>query len=484
MDRAQRLVLLVCLGAGWTTLLDQSILNVNLPALRASLGAGDATLQWIMAGYSLTFGLALVPAGRLGDMFGRRGLFAGGLALFGAAGVVAACADRAWLVAAARLVQGIGAGTVNPQIIGLFQDLFQGRERARALAAYAVIGGLSASVGPPLGGLILQLAGAEPGWRYVLLLNLPFVLVTAPLGLRLLPAGRPPKGHRTDLDVPGLLLLGAATVALILPLVGTPGGWRWAVLAALAAAGLVVCERRYTASGRTALLLPALTRSRGYVLGTLVAMSYFGATLALNLVLSLYLQDDLGFPPLAAAAMSLPSAVGFAAASAASASVLARFGRPGVSVAIAVAAAGIALDATAVALLPGAALVAVLAVGQLVTGVAGGLVNAPNQALTLQHAPPGANGLSAAILQLAQRLAASLGIAAATALSLGGAGRPALVRGVLLCLTLVVAALVASAALARGERDRDAHADPDHGLDQPGEDQLADRPPVGHLTDQ
>ncbi|GAA2335910.1 MFS transporter [Dactylosporangium salmoneum] len=456
MDRGHRLILLVCLGAGWTTLLDQAILTVDLPALRASLGASDATLQWVMAGYSLTFGLALVPAGRLGDMFGRRAFFAGGIALFAAGGIAAACADRAWLVAAARLAQGAGAGTVNPQIIGLFQDLFRGRARARALGAYAAIGGLSASAGPPLGGLILQLAGPDPGWRLVLLANLPFALVTVPLALRVLPPGRP-SGRRSDLDLPGVLLLGVATLGAVLPLVGTPGGWRWALLAAPAVAGLVAWERRYTARGRTALLLPALMRSRGYVLGTLVAMCYFGATLALNLVLSLYLQEDLGLPPLAAAAMALPSALGFAAASALGASVVGRYGRPGVTVALAAAVAGVGVDAAAVAVLPGrpgadTALIVALAAGQLVTGVAGGLVNAPNQALTLEHAPPGANGLSAAILQLAQRLAAAVGIAAVTALFLGGAagGRVALLHGVLLCLGLVLLALV----FAIADRDR------------------------------
>ncbi|WP_433222597.1 MFS transporter [Dactylosporangium sp. CS-047395] len=176
-----RAVLLVCLGAGFTTLLDQSVLTIVVPALRESLGAGPAALQWIVAGYSLSFGLALVPAGRLGDMLGRRGLFVGGLALFAAGAVVAGTASAAWLVAAARLAQGIGAGTVNPQIIGLFQDLFTGRERARALAAYATVGGLAATLGPPVGGLVLELTGPDLGWRLVLLLNLPFALVMIPL---------------------------------------------------------------------------------------------------------------------------------------------------------------------------------------------------------------------------------------------------------------------------------------------------------------
>ncbi|GAA2636411.1 MFS transporter [Dactylosporangium fulvum] len=444
---AHRLVLVACLGAGFTTLLDQSVLNVVMPALRGSLGAADAPLQWIMAGYSLTFGLALVPAGRLGDMYGRRTLFAAGLLVFAAGGIVAALSGEAWLVAAARLVQGAGAGVVNPQIIGLFQDLFTGADRVRALAAYAVVGGVAGSVGPPIGGLILHLAGPDPGWRLVLLLNLPFALVTVPLALKLLPRGRP-DGRRTHLDLPGLVLLAAATLCLLLPLVGTGGGWWWVWAAAALTVALLRWERRYTARGRTALLLPALTRSRGFVLGTLVAMCYFGATLALNLVLSLFLQDGLGFSPLAAAALTLQGAAGIAASSTASNRLVSRFGRHGVTAALAVAAVSIGAAAVSTAVLPPNGVVLALGISQFVTGAAGGLINAPNQALTLTHAPPGAGGLSAAMLQLSQRLSASVCIAAVTGIFLHTAAGPvpsyrtALTYGTLLCLGLVLLSLL------------------------------------------
>ncbi|WP_238015847.1 MFS transporter [Dactylosporangium sp. AC04546] len=445
---AHRLIVGACLAAGFTTLLDQSVLNVAMPALRGSLHAGDAALQWIMAGYSLTFGLALVPAGRLGDMYGRRALFAGGLTVFAVCGIVAALASDAWAVAAARLVQGAGAGVVNPQIIGLFQDLFTGTGRARALGAYAVVGGVAASVGPPVGGVILHLAGDDPGWRLVLLLNLPFAIATVPLALKLLPKDVPDR-RRTQLDLPGLLLLAAATLAVLLPLVGVSGGWWWAAAAAAGVAALVAWERRYTARGRTALLLPALTRSRGFVLGTLVAMCYFGAALALNLVIALFLQDGLGLSPLAAAALSLPGAVGFAASSTASHRLVSRYGRHGVSAALAVAAVSVAAAAAATMLLPVGGVVVALGVSQLVTGAAGGLINAPNQALTLTHAPPGAGGLSAAMLQLSQRLAASVSIAAVTGIFLHTAQagllqsyRAALTHGTLLCLALVLLSLL------------------------------------------
>ncbi|MFI5908101.1 MFS transporter [Dactylosporangium sp. NPDC051541] len=454
MDRAHRAVLAVCLGAGFTTLLDQSVLTIAVPALRSSLGAGPAALQWIVAGYSLAFGLALVPAGRVGDLIGRRWLFVGGLALFGAGAVLAGTARDAWLVAAARLVQGVGAGTVNPQIIGLFQDLFTGRDRARALAAYAAVGGLAAALGPPVGGLVLELTGPDLGWRIVLLLNLPFALVMVPLAARRLPAVRRP-GRHTDLDLPGLALLGLAILGVVLPLTGTAGGWRWLLGAVAAGALFVLWERHYTARGRTAVLLPGLRR--GYVLGTLVAMCYFGATLALGLALSLFLQNGLGYSALAVAAVTLPGAIGFAAASTASTAMVTRYGRHGVSAALAAAAVSVAAEAVAVTYLPAGAIVVALATTQFLTGAAGGLVNAPNQALTLSHAPPGANGLSAAVLQLSQRLAASVSVAAVAGVVLAApanlAGhRTALLHGLLICLLLVVLALVFALADGRGPR--------------------------------
>ncbi|MGI5177228.1 MFS transporter [Dactylosporangium sp. CA-152071] len=449
-----RWVVAVCLGAGFTTLLDQSVLNVVVPALRGSLHAGTASLQWILAGYSLTFGLALVPAGRLGDLYGRRLLFVGGLTVFAAGAIAAATARHGWVVAAARLVQGFGAGTVNPQIIGLFQDLFRGRARARALGAYAFVGGVAGMLGPLLGGAVLQAAGPGSGWRLVLVANLPFAVVTIPLALRFLPPGRP-AGHTGDLDLGGLLLLGGTTLAALPPLAGTGGGAWWLLAAGAGLVAFLAWERRWTALGRTAILLPALTRNRGYVLGVLVAMCYFGATLALNLVLSLYLQDGLHHPPLAAAAIALPSAVGFTLTSALASGLR----RRGTTVALGVAVAGIAASIASVELLPEGQVVWALAVGQFVTGAAGGFVNSPNQALTLSHAPPGANGLSAALLQLSQRLAASVSIAAVSGIFLATAAAPgghtaAMVHGAALCLGLAALGLLFAALDRDRRRDR------------------------------
>src|SRR3954471_3223067 len=137
-DRAARRVLLVCMAAGATTLLDQAVLNIAIPSMRHSLGAGAADIQWIVAGYSLAFGLALVPGGSLGDLHGRKRLFIAGVAVFLLAGVTAATGGGPGTLIGARLVQGAAAGIVNSQVIGTIQDVFHGVDRGRALGLYAV----------------------------------------------------------------------------------------------------------------------------------------------------------------------------------------------------------------------------------------------------------------------------------------------------------------------------------------------------------
>ncbi|MFJ9150676.1 MFS transporter [Streptomyces sp. NPDC102270] len=136
-DRAARRVLLVCMAAGATTLVDQAVLNIAVPSMRQSIGATGADVQWIVAGYSPAFGLALVPGGSLGDLHGRKRLFMVGVAVFLLAGVTAATGGRPGTLIGARLVQGAAAGIVNSQVIGTIQDVFRGVARGRALGLYA-----------------------------------------------------------------------------------------------------------------------------------------------------------------------------------------------------------------------------------------------------------------------------------------------------------------------------------------------------------
>ncbi|MGW6918227.1 MFS transporter [Kitasatospora sp. NPDC054939] len=465
-DAAGRRVLLVCVAGGFTTLLDQSVLNTSIPALRESLHAQPAHLQWIVAGFSLAFGLALIPGGRLGDVKGRKWFFVTGLALFTAVSLVSATATEPWVLVAARLLQGAGAGLVNSQMIGTMQDVFTGQLRTRALGLYMVVGGLAATLGPPVGGLMLAAFGPENGWRVTFLINVPFGLLTVLLAARYLPRPRPSAGH-ADLDLVGLLLVGALTVALMLPFVQPPGwtGWLGFAVAACALVALLVWwQRRYSRSGGHPLIHPALARSAPYALGTTVAMAQFGSSIAAGLILVMFLQDGLGMSALGASLVALPSAVAFGFASAMAWRVVQRFGRKTVTLGMAASAASLLVGGLVARWAPAVALPLLLAGIQLIGGVATGVMAATNQAYVLRHAPAEAAGVGGGILQMSQRISAAVCVSALSGLYLratdGGAGhRTAYLWASTVCAAVAGLAVVASVYAARASAAIEAAAE-------------------------
>ncbi len=461
-DAAGRRVLLVCVAGGFTTLIDQSVLNTSIPALRGTLHAQPAHLQWIVAGYSLAFGLALIPGGRLGDVKGRKWFFVIGLALFTLVSLVSATATDPTVLIAARLLQGAGAGLVNSQMIGTLQDVFDGQLRARALGMYAVTGSLAFSLGPPIGGLVLAAAGPELGWRITFLLNVPFGLATLALAVRHLPRPRPAARH-ADLDLLGLLLVGALTLALMLPFVRPPGlAGRLAFAAgALALLGaLIGWQRRYARTGGHPLIHPALTRSAPYALGTATAMAQFGSSLAASLVLTMFLQDGLGLSPMGAALVSLPSALAMATASGLAWRVVQRLGRRTVTVGMTGSALAMLLSGIVAQWAPAVVLPWLLALLQLLGGASVGLMGSTNQAYVLRHAPAEAAGVSGAILQMAQRIAAAVAVSALSGVYLretagGGGHRSAYLTAGLVCAAVAGLAVLASVFAGRvSGRDR------------------------------
>lgn len=457
-ERAPRAVLLVCLATGFVTLLDSAILTVAAPALRTELGATTPQLQWILAGYSLTFGLALVPAGRLGDRLGRRGPLAVGLGLFAAASLVGATASDADVLVVARLLQGVGAGIANPQVIGLLQDHYVGPARARALGAYASTGAFAMVLAPLVGGGILSAAGPAAGWRVTVGLAAPLGGAVAVVVLRALRprpapgnptvpappdagptvAGRPfsgsagsgratPRGRGSRVgggfDVVGLALVTVATLGLLVPFVAD--GPRAVVLpvalgiAGAAVVALAVWEPRYARRGHAPVLAPALVRSPGYVLGCVVAAFSFGAALGYSAVLMLFLQDGAGLSPVQAGLVTTPGAIASVVAANLSWRLFRRFGRRGVTVAVGAKALVAAGTALAVAVAPTSTVVAALVVSQVLSGAVMGVTVSPNQALTLEGAPAAERGVAGAALQLVQRVAATVCIAAMTGAFVG-----------------------------------------------------------------
>ncbi|MFI6938129.1 MFS transporter [Streptomyces sp. NPDC050418] len=446
----ERRVLAVCLAAGFTSLLDQSVLNIAVPALQDALSADAAQLQWIVAGYSLAFGVALVPGGRLGDVHGRKPFFLAGMALFVAGGLLSSCAQDAWLVVAARLLQGLGAGLVNAQVIGTIQDVFTGAARAKALGMYAVTAGIATALGPPVGGALIAAAGAEPGWRLAVLLNVPFGVATLVAGARFLPRPRP-QNASAGLDLPGVTLFAGLTVLIMLPFIRSSGYLAYGSGAAVLALALVLQQRARARSGRRPLVHPALTRSAPYALGTGVAMAQFGASLAYGMVLAVFLQSEVGLAPMTAALVMLPQAVGMGVTSTFAWRVVRRFGEHRVITsgltlsALSLLAGGLATLYVGVGALPW-----VLALCQLCAGAATGFTVAPTQAQVLRHAPGEAAGVAGGLLQMSQRMAAAVCISAVSGLYLhasvpGLRGmREAFWHASLACTAIVAAGLLIS----------------------------------------
>jgi len=453
----------VCMAIGFITMLDVSIVNVALPSIERGLHAGAGELQLIVAGYTLAFGLALVPAGRLGDARGRRALFVVGLVAFGLTSLGAGLAPTDSVLAVMRLLQGASAGLLNPQVVGTIQQMFRGFERGRAFGTFGATIGVSTAVGPLLGGLIIQVAGAQSGWRWVFFVNVPVIAVVLPLALRWLPRGRPAPGRRPLLDVVGLVLVAGTVTAAMVPFVTTTGAHddprRWWWLAGAAALGVVTVgwERAYQRRTASAVLDPNVLREPSFRNGALLGMAYFAGFTSVFLVVTLYLQQVAGFSALQAGLVATPFAIGSGVAAHCSGRLVATHGRTLVVVGLVLVGVGIALTDLAVRLVGPPGVGWVMAAPLLVAGVGSGLVISPNQTLTLSRVPVARAGVAGSMLQVGQRIGTALGVAVALStyyatLAAGGRGRDAAGRAMLVTIALVVVALVVAGVDLRARR--------------------------------
>ncbi|GMA25525.1 MFS transporter [Luteimicrobium album] len=469
-------VLAVCLAAGFITLLDVSIVNVAMPSIQQALHASATTLQLVVAGYTLAFGLVLVPAGRLGDAGHRRGLFLVGLVAFALASLAAGLAPNDEWLAAARLVQGGCAGLVSPQVTGYIQQEFRGFERARAFGMFGAVVGVATAIGPLLGGLLIQAFGEENGWRWVFGINVPIVAVVLVAGVRTMP--RPVVGRRRALDLVGLVGVAATTVAFMTPFVLTTGSgdsparWWFLALAAALGAGTILWERRFERRGEDPVLSPEVLGLRSFRFGALLGLAYFAGFTSVFLVVTLFLQNDLGLSPLQAGLVGLPFAVASGISALASGRAVARWGRPVVAVALVVVVVGLAGTDLAIRIIgdeEGRTLLlcCVVAVTQCVAGAGSGLVIAPNQTLTLQEVPVRQAGVAGSMLQVGQRVGSALGISAVLSVYYGSraggaSGATSVGRGLLITIGLVLCALVVALLDARRRaaegHDQDAGA--------------------------
>ena len=445
----------VCLVAGFMTLLDVSIVNVALPSMQAGLGLSPGELSWVVAGYTLAFGLVLVPAGRLGDVWGRRNILLFGLVLFTLVSLSCGLAlSGVWLVCA-RLAQGLAGGLLTPQVVGVMQQLFAGRERGVAAGYYAAMIAAATAVGPLAGGLLVQGAGPASGWRLVFLVNVPIGVAAFVLGSRLLPPDRR-RGRSAGIDPLGVLLLGAGVTLIILPWTGSlaSGGARWllAALGLVVLAGFAEWERRRGRRDAQPLTNLALLRERSYLFGALIGIPYFAGYSGIPFITSLYLQQGLGYTALAAGAAGIPFAVGSAVSAALTGRAVTRLGRLLVLGGTIAVITGLTAATILIRIVPAAPMWLVLMGPLLVAGAGSGVVIGPNLTLALQEVPASEGGAAAAVLQTGQRTGSAVGLALASSVFFGALTAShrrfpyAASHGLLCCTAFVVLALAVAAA--------------------------------------
>jgi len=302
--RAQRLTLLAAILGSSAAFLDGTIVNVALPAIRSSLHGGLATQEWVVDAYLLTLGALLLVGGSLGDVYGRRRIFALGVGSFGVASVACAIAPDAGALIAARAVQGIAAALLVPSTLALLMDTFFDHQRAAAIGSWTAWTGIATVAGPLLGGLLIQIGS----WRWVFVVNVPLVLATLWL-VRHIPTGAKGTGGRVDWvgGVLGAVGLGGPIFALIeQPTYGWGDPRVWGtLLVGLLLVAFVVWERLTPAP-----MLPLeMFRSRNFAVGNVVTLVFYGALNVVTFFVVVFLQQVGGYSALAAGLSLLPLSI-------------------------------------------------------------------------------------------------------------------------------------------------------------------------------
>jgi EmrB/QacA subfamily drug resistance transporter len=409
-----RAVSIVLVGA-FMALLDTTIVNVALPSIRSGLHASSTSLEWIVSGYALAYGLALVPGGRAGDRFGHKRLFLIGLTIFTLASVACGVSQTQGQIVAARIVQGLGAGLFFPAISATIQHAFTGPARSKAFGVLGAVIGVSTAMGPLLGGVIIAGVGSHDGWRWVFLVNLFIGAVAIPMAAWRLP--RAVARTRRGFDPAGLLLLTGGLLLLLVPLTeGQQDGWptwTWACFGASVVAFVLLAawERAAESAGRDPLLKPGLVRQTSFSAGAIFAIAFFGGFSSVFFTLSILWQEGLAHSALITGLVIAPYSVGTLVAAANSDKLSARLGRMVLVLGCALLLAGLALVVLVIHLTApnpnGWDLLGPL----LLAGLGTGMTIAPNQDFVLATVPRREAGTAAGILSTSQRVGTAVGIA-------------------------------------------------------------------------
>jgi len=312
--KQRNIALIIVAFAFVMDLVDNTIVNIAIPSIQANLGVSYAVIQWLIAGYALSFAVLLITGGRMGDVFGYKKLFMIGVAGFTIASLLSGCAWSSGILIAARLLQGAMAALMVPQVISLMQIMYKPHERGAIMGIFGALGGVAASLGPVIGGLIIHFNIAGLDWRPIFLINVPVGIFALAAAIRYLPEGKSP--HPLKLDIVGTVIVMAAMFLLVYPLIqGRDQGWpTWMfIMMACAAPVLAVFgwwQVRKDARDGSPLVVPALLKSRSFLTGLSVNIIFEGAMIGFFLPFTLILQEGLHFSVIKAALTGIPTAIG------------------------------------------------------------------------------------------------------------------------------------------------------------------------------
>jgi len=382
-----------------------SSLNVALPTLQKDLGASSTQLQWIVDAYSIVFAGLLLPAGALGDRFGRKGALQLGLVVVGLASLLSTFANSPNQLIATRAAMGVGAAFVMPATLSILANVFPAGERARAIAIWAGFSGAGAAVGPVLSGFLLE----HFWWGSVFFVNVPIVIGALVAGAILLPTSKDPNHGR--LDPVGALFSVVALASLLYAIIEAPvKGWGSAstiigfFLFAVFAVAFVQWERRSAAP-----MLPMeLFRNRRFSVGAATITLTFFCMFGLFFVLTQYLQFVLGFTPFKAGLATLPLAAMLIIFAPRSAGFVVRWGQARVQ--------AFGLTMVAIGLLVMAALTPSssygwVALALVIMGIGMACTTAPATSAIVTSVPLSKSGVGSAVNDTTREVGGALGIA-------------------------------------------------------------------------
>jgi len=416
----------VLLAGAFMVVLDFFIVNVALPSIATDLHAGSSSLEWVVAGYGLSFAAFLITAGRLGDALGRRRLYAFGLVIFTLASAACGIAPSPTTLVLARVVQGLAGAVVMPQVLAIIGVTFRGPDHVKAISIYGMALGLAAIGGQVIGGALVEGDVLGLGWRGCFLINVPIGLSALALTGRLVPESR--AGRATSLDVRGAVMLALGLTAILLPLIegrqhGWPA-WTWISLglAPLVLAAFLARQRRLTRIGRAPLLDLSMFRARGFSAGLATQLMLACAQASFFVFLALYLQVGRGLRPLEAGLVFTILAVAYVAVSGPAPALTDRFGRAVIAAGGAALTLGLGLLAAEVADIGVGGSLAMLVPGLVLAGVGIGLTFTPLTSTVLATVEPALAGAASGAMSTTQQIGYALGVAITGVIFFGAGG--------------------------------------------------------------